>query len=291
MKIALMVSGNLGLIVLKDLLTSEDQIVALFTDKGSEAIIKLASDAKIDCFIGKPRGGKAQGFKGSYAPDVLLSINYLFLIEEDLIDWPKKVAINFHGSLLPKYRGRTPHVWAIINNESETGITAHRISLGCDEGDIIMQVSIPIEPKDTGADILSKYNLIYPQLVRDVLTSVKGETVKYTPQDELKATSFGKRTVENGRINWDWQKERIRNWVRAQAYPYPGAFTHLDNKKIIIDQVDFDDFGFHQEQPNGILLTLNPLRVKTPNGVLRLIRVREGLELLTKIEILDNYED
>ena len=286
-----MVSGNLGLAVLKDLLSGEDEIIALFTDKSSKAVINLASNIKIDCFIGKPRGGKAQGFIASHSVDVLLSINYLFLIEEDLINWPRKVAINFHGSLLPKYRGRTPHVWAIINNESETGITAHKISLGCDEGDIVMQLSIPIESEDTGDVVLTKYNLIFPQLVRDVLTSIRRETISFTPQDESKATSFGKRAPENGRINWDWQKERIKNWVRAQAYPYPGAFTYLNNRKVIIDQVVFDDYGFHHEQPNGMLLTFNPTRVKTPNGVLRLVRVREGLDLLNENEIFDTYED
>lgn len=286
-----MASGGLGLEILQDLLSSDDVISAVLTDKDSHAIIDITLEAGIPCFIGNPRGGKAQGFTTNHHIDVLLSINYLFLIEEDLINWPKKVAVNLHGSLLPKYRGRTPHVWSIINNETKTGVTAHRISLGCDEGDVIKQVSVPIGADDTGADVLAKYNKIYPKLVRDVLGQVKNGSVTYTAQDESKATFFGKRTAEDGRINWNWQKERIRNWVRAQAYPYPGAFTLMQGRQVIIDQVAFDDYGFRQEQANGLLLTVNPCRVKTPNGVLQLTKIRSGTEYLKENEILDAYED
>ena len=97
-------------------------------------------------------------------------------------------------------------------------------------------------------------------------------------QDESLATYFGKRTPEDGEINWNWQKERIMNWVRAQAYPYPGAFTWLYDQKVIIDRVDEDNFGFQQIMQNGMILTDNPIRVKTPNGVLRIIELRHEIQ-------------
>ena len=71
--------------------------------------------------------------------------SYLFLIEKDIILHPRFLTFNIHGSLLPKYRGRAPHIWAIINNEKETGITAHVIDEKCDSGDIISQIKIKIE--------------------------------------------------------------------------------------------------------------------------------------------------
>jgi len=94
------------------------------------------------------------------------------------------------------------------------------------------------------------------------------------PQDESKATYFGKRTPDDGEINWYWQKERIRNWVRAQALPYPGAFTWVGQEKMIIDEIAFDDTGFHSDIPNGTVLSLSPVRVKTPNGVIRIEKDR-----------------
>src|SRR5690606_11116288 len=101
------------------------------------------------------------------AVDVLFSINYLFLIERDVLSQDPRV-VNLHGSLLPKYRGRTPHVWAIINNESHTGVTAHLVDEGCDTGPIILQREVPIEYTDTGATILLKFSSLYPEIIADV---------------------------------------------------------------------------------------------------------------------------
>ena len=274
MRIGLLASGALGLSVARHLLNQSD-LIFLMTDKNSEGIIQLSRENDIPCFVGNPRGGKCQAFIVDKEIEVLLSVNYLFLIEEDLIALPSKLAFNIHGSLLPKYRGRTPHVWAIINNEVETGITAHRIDTGCDTGDIIEQVKIPIDPHDTGADILQKYNAAYIPLVESVLDKLKQGTIIYTPQENAKATFFGKRTPEDGKIDWNWQKERIRNWVRAQAYPYPGAFALLEGKKLIIDELGYDDTGFEASMPNGLILSVTPLLIKTPNGVIRINKHRE----------------
>lgn len=272
-----MVSGGLGFEMLLHCFKS-NHIVALLTDRSSNEIIDFANKENIPVFTGNPRKGVAKEFIARYPIDLLLSVNYLFIIESDLINWPNSGAVNFHGSLLPKYRGRTPHVWAIINNETKTGVTAHYIAEGCDEGDIIEQVLIHINTLDTGADILNKYKKAYPELVDKVIEQFKNGNVIGLKQDESNASYFGKRTPDDGLINWNWQKERIYNWVRAQAYPYPGAFSFICGEKIIIDEVVFDDYSFHQDQPNGLVLTQYPARVKTPNGVLKLVKVREGLE-------------
>lgn len=285
MNIALLVSGGLGLKVY-DFLKNKINISAILTDRNSEGIISQADKEGIPCFVGNPRKGKAQNYIEDKEVDLLLSINYLFIIEHDLIAWPKRGAVNFHGSLLPKYRGRTPHVWAIINNEHKTGITSHFISEGCDEGDIILQEEVSIEPKDTGAIVLDKFNMRYPSLVMKVIELFQKGEVKASKQDEQLATYFGKRTPGDGSINWNWQKERIFNWVRAQAYPYPGAFTYVNGNKVIIDKIAFDHYGFRAEHPNGLVLTTNPVRVKTPNGVVRLTNIREGQEHLEIEKIL-----
>jgi methionyl-tRNA formyltransferase len=86
---------------------------------------------------------------------------------------------------------------------------------------------------------------------------------------------FGKRTPEDGLIDWNWQKERIRNWVRAQAYPYPGAFTYYDKQKVIIDEVAYTNSGFNSNMKNGLILAVKPkLEVKTPNGALVINKMR-----------------
>ncbi len=273
MKLAALLSGGLGFTILERLLDRYD-LQCVFTDAGSEKLAEKCREKKIPLFVGNPRKGRGSEFLKQYPVDILVSVNYLFLIDEEMIRLPRVAAFNIHGSLLPKYRGRTPHVWAIINNEQYAGITAHLIEVGCDTGDILKQIPVPIEPDDTGASILGKYAPLYSGLVDAVLEGFRKGEWEAIPQEEEKATFFGKRVPEDGQINWNWQKERIRNWVRAQSEPYPGAFTYCGEEKITVDWIEFSDHGFTDTMPNGMILSLSPFHVKTPNGVVELTRVR-----------------
>ncbi len=160
MKIGVLVSGNLGRDILEKLNSNFD-IAFVLTDSNSNGILKLCKKNEISCFKGNPRKGVGYNFIKNIFVDIILSVNYLFLIEKDIIQHSRLLTFNIHGSLLPKYRGRTPHVWAIINNEKETGITAHVIDENCDTGDIISQIKIPINETDTGNDLLNKYKSEY----------------------------------------------------------------------------------------------------------------------------------
>lgn len=275
MRLGVLASGNLGYSVFKHLI-KRNEVAFVMTDKNSLEIINFCNDYKHPIFTGNPRNGKSQGFLIDKNIDVLISINYLFLIEEDLIRLPNKLAFNIHGSLLPKYRGRTPHVWAIINNEKEAGITAHIIDRGCDTGDIIEQISVPINYNDTGAMILEKYQKLYVPLIDSVLEKIKNDSIQLVPQENHKSSYFGKRSPKDGKIDWNWQKERIRNWVRAQSNPYPGAFSFYKSQQFIIDEIEFSDFAFNYEMPNGLILSNRPLLIKTPNGVVEIKKIRDN---------------
>lgn len=274
LKLAVLCSGGLGFDTLKKI-RAEFNVMCVLTDSNSNAIIDFSKNNNIPCFAGNPRQGKGFGFIKSFDIDVIASINYLFLIEEDIINHSNKLTFNIHGSLLPKYRGRTPHVWAIINGEKEAGITAHIIDKGCDTGKIIEQQVIPIEYEDTGAVMLQKYAKAYFPVVKKILKDLENNKLTLRTQDESLATYFGKRTPEDGIINWNWTKEKLRNWVRAQAHPYPGAFSFYNGKKIIIDKVDFSKEIDFSKGENGQIMSISPLLiVKVSNGgvVLDIIR-------------------
>ena len=276
MKIGLLVSGDLGLSLLKHL-NSNYEIGFVMTDRNSKSIIAFSSSKRLPVFIGNPRNNSTKYFINEIQIDVLISVNYLFIIEKDLINLPKNIAFNIHGSLLPKYRGRTPHVWAIINNEKTTGITAHIIDEGCDTGDILQQTIVPILDDDTGSSLLARFADLYTLLVDNVLEKIKSNNLQRTPQRNELATFFGRRTPEDGKINWNWQKERIRNWIRAQKQPYPGAFTFFNETKIIIDEVVFSDLGYSSDLCNGTLISIVPFVIKTPNGAIEITAYRSTL--------------
>ena len=169
-------SGGIGFDTLVKI-HKEYQIKFILTDNKSIEIIQFSKEQEIPLFIGNPRNGTGYQFIKNISVDVITSINYLFLIANDIISHPKKLIFNIHGSLLPKYRGRTPHVWAIINGEKKTGITAHLIDSGCDTGSIIEQIEIDIEHNDTGANTVRKIyeSLYFPLSPRKVLSSIELE--------------------------------------------------------------------------------------------------------------------
>ena len=280
MKLGILTSGSLGRDTLEKILPYYD-VSFVLTDNNSISIIDFCKNNNIPNFKGNPRNGKAFQFIRNIQVDVIISINFLFLIKSDIINHPKILSFNIHGSLLPKYRGRTPHVWSIINNEKNTGISAHIIDEGCDTGAVLSQVIIEIGQNDTGNDILNKYKSKYFSLIRDVLDKIESNKLAPLIQDESLATYYGIRKPEDGRINWNWHKERIRNWVRAQANPYPGAFSFVNGNKLTIDEVGEVSNGFTSLTENGIVLEIEPdIIVKTPNGVLKLTKYREDIRIL-----------
>jgi methionyl-tRNA formyltransferase len=264
-------SGLLGAKALKYLYNKE-KIIAVLTDKNSPEIINLCSKKNVPCFVGNIRNNRGLAFVERYKNSILFSINYIFLFDERIIKL-FKYKFNIHGSLLPKYRGRTPHIWAIINNEKKTGVSIHDITLECDAGDIFFQEEIPIKHSDTGASILKKYFFHYPRIIKGFLDSLRDQRITKRKQNESLMTYFDKRTPEDGRINWEWQRERIYNWVRALAHPYPGAFCFLENAKIIINQIVFSDFGFFSHITNGTIVASakDGFTVKTPNGCIKVV--------------------
>ncbi len=287
MRLGVLCSGDLGYLNLIRL-EEKYKIEFVFTDSKSDDIIIFCNKKEIPVFIGNPRNGRAKKFL-QYRCNYLISINYLFIIEEDIISMADKLSFNIHGSLLPKYRGRTPHVWAIINDENQAGITAHIIEKGCDTGHILEQKSVEISPDDTGNDILEKYKNLYFYIIEEVLKKSESNTLVKLPQDESKATYFGKRTPDDGQIYWDWSKRRIKNWIRAQANPYPGAFTKIEGQKIIIDKVVYSDLGFNQNDVNGLIIEDSPnIVVKTPNGCLEFLEIRGDKTLCKKGKIFRN---
>jgi methionyl-tRNA formyltransferase len=287
MNIVFLGSGHLGFEVLRKLV-QRYTVCAVMTDKKSSEIIIFCEEKSIRCFIGNPRNGTGASFIANIKMDLLVSVNYLFIVKDDILCQASQLAINFHGSLLPKYRGRTPHVWAIINSERQTGVTAHVMTQGCDEGDIIDQRIVPIKSDDTGNSILMKFALLYPDFVVEVLSKIENGKYELRKQNHEIATYFGKRTPEDGLIDWNWQKERVYNWVRALAAPYPCAFSFQQGVKVKINKIEYSEFGFTNYTVNGTIVEIDQFYpiVKTPNGCIKLLDYNCELKL-TKGMILN----
>lgn len=173
-----------------------------------------------------------------WQPDLLLVLGWYYIIPREVRERAPLGCAGIHASLLPKYRGGAPIPWAIINGETTTGVTFFYMGDGIDDGDIITQKEFPIEGVDNCATLYEKATQASVQMLRQYLPQIANGTAPRIPQDHSQATYFPLRKPEDGLIDWSWDAKRIRNFIRAQTKPYPGAFTYIKNKKVIIWDAD-----------------------------------------------------
>lgn len=173
-----------------------------------------------------------------WQPDLLLVLGWYYIIPSEVRTKAPLGCVGVHASLLPKYRGGAPITWAIINGETTTGVTFFYMCDGIDEGNIIAQKGFAIEDADNCATVYEKATQASIQILRDYLPRLAAGTTPRTPQDHSQATYFPLRRPEDGQIDWAWSAKRVRDFIRAQTKPYPGAFTYFNNKKVIIWDAD-----------------------------------------------------
>ena len=159
------------------------------------------------------------------APDFLFSFYYRQMLAPRLLDLPPRGALNMHGSLLPKYRGRAPVNWAVLHGERETGATLHYMAVKPDAGDMVAQTAVPILPDDTAREVFDKVTVAAEMTLDRALPGLLSGTAPSMPLDLAAGSYYGGRKPEDGRIDWSQDAVRIHNLVRAVAPPYPGATT------------------------------------------------------------------
>jgi methionyl-tRNA formyltransferase len=169
-------------------------------------------------------------------PDFLFSFYYRSLLGEGILKCARRAALNMHGSLLPKYRGRAPVNWAILHGETETGATLHHMLARADAGDIVDQQAVPILVDDTAQQVMDKVTTAAEIALVRSLPLLAAGTAPRTPQRLSDGEYFGRRRPEDGRIDWTWPAARIHNLVRAVAPPYPGAFGDVCGERWIIER-------------------------------------------------------
>jgi len=161
-------------------------------------------------------------------PDFLFSFYYRHLLCEPLLAAATRAALNMHGSLLPKYRGRAPVNWAILNGEAQTGASLHYMQVQPDAGPLVGQQSVPILINDTALDVSLKVADAAQQLLERLLPELIGGRAPCIAQNLQQGSYFGRRRLEDGRIRWDRPALAIHNLIRAVAPPFPGAFGTCD---------------------------------------------------------------
>ncbi|MBQ4380969.1 MAG: methionyl-tRNA formyltransferase [Bacteroidaceae bacterium] len=211
------------------------------------------------------------------------------MLPEVVWSMPRFGTINAHASLLPKYRGAAPINWAVINGETETGVTTFLLKHEIDTGDIIDQVRIPIAESDNVEVVHDRLMALSGELVVKTVDSIIDGTFKTTPQDDIKdvePTPAPKIFRDTCRIDWNQSTKRVYDFVRGLS-PYPAAWTMLAGKSVKIYEVSKNNQN-NQDKPGTITSDGKTyLRVQTADGTLDILTLQlEGKKKMPVEDLL-----
>ncbi|MBI3060649.1 MAG: formyltransferase [Deltaproteobacteria bacterium] len=302
MRIAVFGYHSVGYECLKVLLDAGDEIVAVVThedDPNEEiwfpSVAVLARKHRLP--VHTPSNPNLPAFVElirSLAPDIVFSFYYRRIFSRELLAIPRLGAMNLHGSLLPKYRGRSPVNWVLVNGEKETGVTLHYMVETADAGDIIAQRRVSIDLEDTGLSLFRKITAAAAELLRETLPLIRSGTAPRISQDSSQATKFGGRHPEDGKIAWEAPALSIYNLIRAVTHPYPGAFTFHHGRKLYIWTAALDGARISTggRQAPGTIEAVEKgkgMIVSTSDGVLLVTRVQFEGEKETAADELSGH--
>ena len=211
------------------------------TTSNDQTLITAASKMGLPVF--QPKSVNDPAFVAEIAalkPDLNLSISYNQILRPPWIDLAPQGFVNFHAGKLPNYRGRNVINWALINGETEIGLTAHFIDEGIDTGDIISQQTLPVAWTDTYGDVLEATTAALPDLVSKTVRLISDGQAQRQPQSHLPGTYYAGREDGDEWLDWSDTSFNLHNKVRAITDPGPGARTILGEKTVIIWRAYYD---------------------------------------------------
>ena len=277
MKTVVLAYHNIGCIGIEALLRNGFDIKAVFTHRDNpgekiwfNSVTELAASRNIPVFvpydINHPMW--VQRIR-ELEPDIIFSFYYRDLIDSSVLKLPKSGCMNLHGSLLPKYRGRCPINWVLVNGEKETGISLHYMTRRPDDGDVVIQKKIIISDDDTARSLHEKATNASSKMLDEILPQIKNGTAPRIPQDYSRATYFGGRRPKDGEIDWSKSAVKVRNLVRAVTIPYPGAFSYVGNRKCLFWMVTALPESDQSPEP-GTIVSSDPFVIACGNGSVRI---------------------
>lgn len=223
------------------------------------------------------------------APEAILVVAYGRIIPQWMLDLPRHGNINLHGSLLPKYRGAAPIQWAVASGEVVTGVTTMRLDAGLDTGPMLLAQVVPIGEEETAVDVYEALAEIGAPLMVETLRRLEVGELFPESQDHSLATHAPILTRDDGRIDFTrTARETYNRWRGFQ--PWPGAFTALRGKKLIVHRLHpVENFGI---APGTIQVHDGRLLVGSGQGTaLELDEVQpEGKRRMSAADFLRGYQ-
>ena len=282
MKAVVFAYHDMGCLGVQAVLDAGYDIAAIFThadNPGENAffgsVSHLAADAGIPVYAPNDVNHPIWAERISQlAPDVIFSFYYRHLLSDAILALAPAGAFNLHGSLLPKYRGRAPLNWVLVNGESETGVTLHRMVKRADAGAIVAQQRVAISSDDTAFTLHHKLCQTARRVLEQALPAIERKETHDVQQNESEATYFGRRTPEDSFLTWNRPATTLHNIVRAVAAPWPGAFSYSGTQKFTIWSSRVH--AQNQTAQPGTVISVSPLLIACSEGALEVVTGQAG---------------
>lgn len=208
-----------------------------------------------------------------WAPDLIAVTAFGRILHAPILSLPPKGCVNVHGSLLPKYRGAAPVQWAVINGDTETGITTMLMDEGMDTGPMLLQARLPIMPDDTAGTLAPRLAELGGRLLVETIAQLQAGTLTPRPQDSSQATMAPLLKKEDGAIDWTMTAVAIANRIRGLS-PWPGAYTFLGQDRWNIWKAAARADHAQQEPGTIVDVTKQFIQVATGQGLLELTEIQ-----------------
>jgi len=279
--------AHVGREALEGLLEAGIRVQALYTYPHAEEDAWFEPPAALAGRLGipvrmEPRFNEDSVFEAirTLAPDFLFSFYFREMIQARFLDLPRLGAYNLHGSLLPHYRGRAPINWVLVKGEAETGVSLHAMTPKPDDGDIVGQTRIPIDPDETALSLTRKAAEAGRELVRRTVPGlVDGSATRVSQRTLGPSTYFGGRKPEDGELRFDMTVAEAFNLVRAVADPWPNAFLRTDRGTLKVAWA----LPTPAPCPQGCLrATADGVLLGFADGALRLVALRTDGERIER---------
>lgn len=224
-----------------------------------------------------------------YDFDIAVVAAFGQILPPAVLDMPKYGCVNVHASLLPRYRGAAPIQWAVINGDKETGVTTMQMGPGLDDGDILLQETVPISPDETGGSLFDKLAVTGGKLILKTLSGIEAGTIKPRKQDETAATHVGMIRKDMGNLDFTRSAAELERLVRG-LNPWPSAYTFLDGKMLKIWKAEVCKKN-SDAAPGTCVRKENDLYVATGEGFLKFLEVQiEGKKRMAVSDFLRGHD-
>lgn len=251
MRIVFMGTPDFAVPCLERLIESKHDIVGVFCQpdkpKGRSQVLtappikELALKNDIPVFQPKTlKDGAGVEILKELKPDLVVVTAYGKILPEDFLGYPKYGCINIHGSILPKYRGASPVQWAVLNGDSEAGVTSMQMDAGLDTGDMLLVGKIPVDENETAEGLFDKLSVLGADILEQTIIKLEEGSLVPKKQDDSKANYVGMLSKEMSGIDWSLSAWEVHNKIRG-LYSWPGASTVIDGKTLKLHKAKMSD--------------------------------------------------